>query len=56
MEGLCQEKVNILKMWFICGETGLFKGKTVLLYSADSLILELHLDQKINLMVCLLTC
>lgn len=36
MEGLCHEKVNILKMWFICGETGLLKGKTGLQYSPDS--------------------
>lgn len=44
MEGFCQEKVNILKMWLVYSEIGLCKAKPVLLYASDSHFLGPHFE------------
>lgn len=46
--GFCQEKVNILKMWLVYGEIGLYKAKPVLLYIPDSQFLGPHLKSNAN--------
>lgn len=42
VEGFCQEKVNILKMWLVYSEIGLCKAKQVLLYAPYSHFLGPH--------------